>query len=65
MTPSQALEILNRYYSVPTTNRNENLSYDQVEIRNAFRVLQNLVESQKWLEGGERYMLSEKREFDL
>jgi hypothetical protein len=65
MTPSQALEILNRYYSVPTTNRNENLSYEQVEIRNAFRVLQTLVESQKWLEGGERQMLSEKREFDV
>lgn len=65
MTPSQALEILNRYYSVPTTNRNENLSYEQVEIRNAFRVLQNLVESSKWSKGGERQMLSEKREFDV
>ena len=62
MTPSQALEVLNRYLSVPTTNRNENLSYEQVEIRNAFRVLRDLVESQKWSKGGERQMLSEKGE---
>jgi hypothetical protein len=64
MNPSEALEVLNRYLSVPNTNRVENLSYEQVEIRNAFRVLRDLVESSKWSKGGERQMLSEKREFD-
>ena len=35
MTPRQALKILAEQYHIPTTRRDDNLSYDQVRARNA------------------------------
>jgi hypothetical protein len=57
MTPTQALEVLRESIDVSRTESNRNLSYDQVQVRDAFRVLQSMVDGMKWLENGERQAL--------
>ena len=61
MTIEEALEILGR--GVPSTLRDDNLSYDQVQYRNAYRIVKEFVDSHKWQQTGERQRLP--RSFDV
>jgi len=40
MSVLEALRVLRENYPIPSTNRNDNLSPEQVAIRDAFRVLE-------------------------
>ena len=63
MSVQEALEILKR--GVPSTLRDDNLSYEQVELRNAYRVIEEFVHLVEMREGFEELTkLLTPREFD-